>query len=850
MPLNADRRTFRNEDLVLKVSPNVDRAKWDESRYEAFLDELCGDREYQKDAILIALRYFLGGQYRDLRALARANFDENSTLGERYGSWTVMERHLQFPDVLSASLDLATATGKSYALYGIAAILLAEGAVDRVLILCPSTTIEAGLIDKFKKLASDKDLQVLLPTEARVSAPRIMDASETITEGSICVENYHAILQHVGSSIRDSLAGRGARVAVLNDEAHHVANEQQARIRRWKEFLSDPTFGFRYILGVSGTCYVDDEYFADVIFRYSLTEAMEERRVKRVNYVAEMPQTEDPDEKWQLVRNLHEDAKRKLRRRDILPLTIIVTPNIDRCRDVAEDLKSFLIEAEHISREEADERALVVYNDAPDVLKLSHLDAPESKVEWIVSVSMLNEGWDVKRVFQIVPHEERAFNSKLLIAQVLGRGLRMPERWQGPQPEVTVFNHDAWAPRIRHLVHEVLEIENRITCRASEDSPFHFDLLNIEYALEETSVTKPMTGPYTLFAKGYVDLAADVPEEGVIVEFERAENQERFTWETRLHHRTYTPREVAVAMYSRLEDAQEFGDDGAGDDESTSVVSHYTDDFPVEKLEAIVVESLRRRGMTVATESVKQKFLQSLGTLRRKQSQNVRYVPDPTRYFVLSTRQRPANSISASELRTGSDKSVFYTDETRATLTEEQVETFDELTELGGGYRCIPVLNSYDFKSPLNFAIADSLPERRFVKTLLDSASLPHYDSWIKSTAVGFYEIQYFWKKGEHPKRGSFSPDFFVKVGDVIFVIEIKGDEELEEPSVENRKKNEYAEAHFARVNDYLAQQQSPIRYKFSFLTPRNFNAFFQYLRERRIMDFRSELDVKLSAEE
>ena len=33
---------------------------------------------------------------------------------------------------------------------------------------------------------------------------------------------------------------------------------------------------------------------------------------------------------------------------------------------------------------------------------------------------MLSEGWDVKNVFQIVPHEERAFNSKLLIAQVLG----------------------------------------------------------------------------------------------------------------------------------------------------------------------------------------------------------------------------------------------------------------------------------------------------------------------------------------------------------------------------------------------------------------------------------------------
>ena len=42
-------------------------------------------------------------------------------------------------------------------------------------------------------------------------------------------------------------------------------------------------------------------------------------------------------------------------------------------------------------------------------------------VEWIVSVAMFSEGWDVKNVFQIYPHEKRAFNSKLLIAQVLGR---------------------------------------------------------------------------------------------------------------------------------------------------------------------------------------------------------------------------------------------------------------------------------------------------------------------------------------------------------------------------------------------------------------------------------------------
>ena len=62
---------------------------------------------------------------------------------------------------------------------------------------------------------------------------------------------------------------------------------------------------------------------------------------------------------------------------------------------------------------------------------LRRVDDKDNPVEWITSVSMLSEGWDVKNVFQIVPHEERAFNSKLLIAQVLGRGLRIPEVYKG-----------------------------------------------------------------------------------------------------------------------------------------------------------------------------------------------------------------------------------------------------------------------------------------------------------------------------------------------------------------------------------------------------------------------------------
>ena len=154
-----------------------------------------------------------------LRALAKENFDGNDELQQRYGSWAGMEKHLQLPDQLSCSIDQATGTGKSYVLYGLAAILLAEGVMDRVLVLCPSNTIEAGLLGKFRELAADANLRDALPADVKCVAPRVINASESIVDGSICVENYHAILENVKSSIRDSLKGKGARVAVLNDEA-------------------------------------------------------------------------------------------------------------------------------------------------------------------------------------------------------------------------------------------------------------------------------------------------------------------------------------------------------------------------------------------------------------------------------------------------------------------------------------------------------------------------------------------------------------------------------------------------------------------------------------------------------
>lgn len=79
-----------------------------------------------------------------------------------------------------------------------------------------------------------------------------------------------------------------------------------------------------------------------------------------------------------------------------------------------------------------------------------------------------------------------------------------------------------------------------------------------------------------------------------------------------------------------------------------------------------------------------------------------------------------------------------------------------------------------------------------------------------------------------------------------MFVVEIKGDEEISDPFLENVKKNEYAVAHFERLNDWLKNEGLPARYQFNFLTPKDYNKFFQQMRNGELLGFRSELDVAL----
>ena len=831
-----DKRIFKNQDLVLKVSPNIDPEKFDINKYEAFLDALYGEREYQKEATRITLRYLLGGQYNDLKELAEENYHRNPVLEERYGTLSDFYIHLQLPDKLSCTIDLATATGKSYVLYGIARIMLAEGAVDQALILCPSNTIETGLTIKFRSLSADGTLKDLLPDYAKTLNPRIINATQTIRKGDICIENIHATYERTKSAIEDSLVGKGERTLVLNDEVHHMANPpaRDVAIKKWKEFLLNDKYRFRYIVGDSGTCYIKNDYFADVIYRFSLRDSIENRFVKTIEYVAE-DISHSKEEKFQKIYDNHIQNK-MVKYRLIKPLTILVTKDISACKRLREDLIEFIAEKENISKKAAESKVLIVTSaneHKENIAKLKGVDDKDNPIEWITSVSMLSEGWDVQNVCQIVPHEERAFNSKLLIAQVLGRGLRIPPEYKGEQPVVTVFNHDSWSSSIKHLVNEVLEIEKRIHSYViPKDKDYNFRLHHIKYDKIPEVVETPKVTEYD-FNKGFISLSTQrskIEEETI---YERVITEERRPKKTLIEFKMYTAEDVAQVVYNRYKSWDM--DEG----------SNYAKNYSFDKTLTIIKNSLKKIGekRDLISQENKQKILQAFGVVKRKSSKSLRYKIEAENLFLIDTAEIKKNSLGIGALRRDSS-SIFYDDyslkigeDDDKKLLKEVIERFED----GQLYSAslIKIGNTFNFKTPLNIVLASHKPERNFIKRLISEENAKKIDAWIKSLDVGFYSVEYSWRKGEHPKQGSFNPDFFIKIVRDILVVEIKADTDI---SIENKAKLKYARQHFNRLN----KLQSEYRYYFKFLSPSSYDLFFQELREGKYKTFKSKIEAEI----
>ena len=846
-------KQYKTSHLVLQVNKNYDPKKLPLEQWDRYLDILCDNRAYQIEAIKQAIIFLASGQYNRITDLVKENLKNNiqTDLKSRYSSLTDYKQHLQLPNKLSANIDLATGTGKSYVIFGIAQIMLGLGLVDRVLVLCPSLTIESGLTEKFNALASDKELRCAIPDNIQCKNPAIKSADVTIKKGDICVENIHAVYRQTGSSIRDSFVGNGEKTLVLSDESHHIfnavtGNTKEAKdIRKWKEFLLNPDFNFKYILGFTGTAYIEDEYFNDVIYRYSLRKAIDDKMVKTVDYVSE---NEDVDKniKFQMIYDNHQQKKDKYRK--IKPLTIFVTKDITSAKRLATVWSEFLQETHELSEQEAQDKILVVTSHRDhktNIPILKQVDDKECQIEWIISVSMLTEGWDVKNVFQIVPWEDRAFNSKLLIAQVLGRGLRLPPEYQTSQPEVRVFNHAAWSNNIQGLVDEILEIEMRLKSSSLQTGrgKYHFILHNIDYTKEMITKNKENVKSTEFNYSKPIKLASQTQESERETEYTNISGKIR-SKNTLIHYNTWTIDEIASNIINNLKVVKWEGnilklDTGRFSKENlpkkSDIINHIQKSMDKKNIDGDkLVEANRLR------------VENSFNTLLRKfKGTNIpkNIAQDP---HAINTDTINKESMAIGNLRRGS--TVFYSSDYSSELSDENKDLMQSIIDDESFPKSAEKsINIHTFKTPLDLVLTNKEPERKFVIKLCKKYNL--FDSWIKSRDTGFYSIDYSitTSGGKHSKIQSFNPDFFIKVtkDDVVYyiVVEVKADNDITD---ENRAKYKYAKQHFNTLNKALKDKKEV--YHFCFLSPNSYDEFFSYLENGKLLlgQFTSALDADL----
>ena len=853
-------KRYKTSDLVLQVDKNFNPQTLPFHQWERYIDILVNGRQYQKEAIKNAIIFLASGLYTNLSELVEENWKDsrNIELKNRYNSIKDYKKNLQIPNKLSATIDLATGTGKSYVIYGIAQIMLGLGLVDRVLVLCPSLTIEHGLMEKFLDLRSDTKLINAIPDSAKWKNPSIKSADVTIKEGDICVENIHAVYETTGSSVRNSLANDGQNTLVLNDEAHHIYNKIEGRdsntrsLKKWKEFILNPDFDFKYLMGFTGTAYIENEYFNDVIYRYSLRQAVDDKMVKMVDYVSKDDDAHK-DIKFQKIYDNHQ--QNILNYRKLKPLTILITKDITNAKRLNSEFSEFLIKQDNLTEEEVSEKTLLVTSHKDhkaNVRRLKEVDNKTNPVEWIISVSMLTEGWDVKNVFQIVPWEDRAFNSKLLIAQVLGRGLRVPLEYQSPQPKVRVFNHDAWSRNIKTLIDEILEIEKRLTSKVLIEgvrSKHNFTVHHINYDKKPTTVKTTKGHTEFDYTKGFIELQSQVEES------ERETDYTDFTGEinskkTLIHYNTFTIYEVVNKIHNELKIRNWEG----------KILKLPTGDYskeklpPKEEINKIIRNSMDKVGIkgNRLVEKNRNKILSSFNTLLRKTSKTVVYQKEVLKPFKIDTSTINRETISLSNLRHNS--TVAFSSDYKTEIDDNN----KELLELVIADDSLPKsssiqVNKFLFKTPLDIVFTKATPERTFLKELCVTKNAEKIESWIKSRDMNFYSIEYSITSigGKHSKIQSFNPDFIIKlVNNKIehyVVIEIKADGD---DSAENKAKLRYGVKHFKDLNKELAKLQINEKYHFHFLSPNSYDVFFDHLRNGKLLeyDFISDLEDKLLA--
>ena len=475
-------------------------------------------------------------------------------------------------DFPSLCFALATGVGKTRLMGAFISYLHKAEGIRHFFVLAPNLTIYNKLIADFTPNTPKYVFQGI--SDFALNPPEII-TGDTYEDG-------RGVRGDIGVPVRqgrlfDPGAGGAIHINIFNISKinSEVRGDKQPRIKRLHEYIGESYFEYlsklddlvllmdeshRYrasagvkainelkpILGLELTATPQVESgkgttpFKNVIYSYPLSAALTDGFIKepavatRENFDAKA-YDEDGLERLKLEDGVrvHEEVKvqldvyaRDFCARRVKPFMLVVAKDTEHANALVK-----LMESAEFFDGQYKGKVITVHSqtkgDEKDeiVQQLLTVEDPNNPVEIVVHVNMLKEGWDVTNLYTIVPL--RAANSRTLVEQSIGRGLRLPygkRTGVAAVDRLTIISHDKFQEIIDHandpnsIIRKGIVIGRDIPDTKSKVVVIESNIAQ-RLGIQSIGTGTPLHQP-TLFAKPEEQKAAQVVYQ-VLKQFER-----------------------------------------------------------------------------------------------------------------------------------------------------------------------------------------------------------------------------------------------------------------------------------------------------------------------------------------
>ena len=364
---------------------------------------------------------------------------------EKYPICTNFER-----DFVSLTFALATGVGKTRLMGAFIAWLYTQQEIKNFFIVAPNMTIYDKLRKEFSNPTHPKYVFKGLgcftspPNIVAGEDYRYRTLPQFETEATIFIfnidkfnkedSNMRHLNEYLGKSFYERLTELQDLVLIM-DESHHYRAERGAAALNDLE----PILGLELTATPKVTKGSRTELFKNVVYEYPLSKAIADGYVRTPYAMTRTDVSffhfgEEALDKLMIDDGIkaHERIKRKLEvyaannnRPLVKPFMLIVCKDTDHASWVERYIKSndfrsgayrdkTIILHSKLKGSESEENTRLLLN----------VERPDNPVEIVIHVNKLKEGWDVNNLYTIVPL--RAAASDVLKEQMVGRGLRLP----------------------------------------------------------------------------------------------------------------------------------------------------------------------------------------------------------------------------------------------------------------------------------------------------------------------------------------------------------------------------------------------------------------------------------------